>query len=61
MTQQVARPGPFAEYLGHFDGLIGDKRTREIFGEIVRGIINAGSLGRRATTRVMTECQILEV
>ena len=44
MTQQVARPSPFAEYLGHFDGLIGDKRTGETFGEIVRGIINAGSL-----------------
>jgi hypothetical protein len=44
MTQQVARPAPFAEYLGHFDGLIGDKRTGETFGEIVRGIINAGSL-----------------
>jgi hypothetical protein len=33
-----------AEYLGHFDKLIGDKRTGETFGEIVRGIINAGSL-----------------
>jgi hypothetical protein len=33
-----------AEYLGHFAGLIGDKRTGETFGAIVRGIINAGSL-----------------
>jgi hypothetical protein len=44
MTQQVARSGPFAEYLGHFDELIGDKRTGETFSEIVRGIINGGSL-----------------
>jgi len=44
MTEQVARPAPFAEYLGHFDELIGDKRTGEAFGEIVRGIINGGSL-----------------
>jgi len=34
-----------AEYLEHFDKLIGDKRTGKTFGEIVRGIINAGSLG----------------
>jgi hypothetical protein len=33
-----------AEYLGHFDGLIGDRRTRQTFGEVVMGIINAGSL-----------------
>jgi hypothetical protein len=33
-----------AEYLGHFDRLIGDKRTGKTFGEILRGIINAGSL-----------------
>jgi hypothetical protein len=33
-----------AEYLGHFDRLIGDKRTRKTFGGIVRGIINSGSL-----------------
>ena len=36
--------GASGEYLGHFDGLIGDKRTGKTFGEIVRGIINAGSL-----------------
>ena len=36
--------GPMQEYLGHFDGLIGDKRTGQTFGEVVRGIINAGSL-----------------
>jgi len=44
MTQQLTGQGPLAEYLGHFDGLIGDKRTGETFGEVVRGIINAGSL-----------------
>ncbi len=35
---------PLAEYLGHFERLIGDKRTSKTFGAIVRGIINAGSL-----------------
>jgi hypothetical protein len=44
MTHQVARQAPLTEYLGHFDKLIGDKRTGKTFGEIVRGIINAGSL-----------------
>jgi hypothetical protein len=44
MIQQEARPTPLAEYLGHFDGLIGDKRTRGTFGEFVRGITNAGSV-----------------
>lgn len=44
MTQQVVRQAPLTEYLGHFDKLIGDKRTGKTFGEIVRGIIDAGSL-----------------
>lgn len=44
MTQEITAQAPFAEYLGHFDSLIGDKRTRQTFGAIVRGIINAGSL-----------------
>ena len=44
MTQQIAKQAPLTEYLGHFDKLIGDKRTGRTFGEIVRGIINAGSL-----------------
>jgi hypothetical protein len=44
MTQVMAGKAPMAEYLGHFAGLIGDKRTGETFGEVVRGIINAGSL-----------------
>jgi hypothetical protein len=44
VAQEVKGQAPFAEYLGHFDRLIGDKRTGRTFGEIVRGIINAGSL-----------------
>jgi len=44
MAEEVAGQGPLAEYLGHFDGLIGDRRTGRTLGEIVRGIINAGSL-----------------
>jgi hypothetical protein len=44
MTEEITGQAPFAEYLVHFDSLIGDKRTSTTFGEIVRGIINAGSL-----------------
>jgi hypothetical protein len=44
MTQGMSGPGPLVEYLGQFEGLIGDKRTGETFSEVVRGIINAGSL-----------------
>jgi len=44
MTQETTGQAPFAEHPGHFDSLIGDKRTHKTFGEIVRGIINAGSL-----------------
>jgi hypothetical protein len=35
---------PLTSYVKHFDGLIGDQRTRKTFGEIVKGIIAAGSL-----------------
>ena len=35
---------PLMSYVTAFDDLIGDKRTRKTFGEIVRGIIGAGSL-----------------
>ena len=31
-------------YVKHFDGLIGDQRTRKTFGETIKGIITAGSL-----------------
>jgi hypothetical protein len=44
MTGGMTGRGPLQEYLGHFDGLIGDKRTGQTFNEVVRGIINAGSL-----------------
>ena len=44
VAQAVTGQGPWAEYLGHFDRLIGDKRTGETFSEIVQGIINGGSL-----------------
>ncbi len=35
---------PLTSYVKHFDGLIGDGRTRKTFEEIVKGIIGAGSL-----------------
>lgn len=35
---------PLTRYLKPFAGLIGDKRTKQTFGETVRGIIAAGSL-----------------
>ena len=44
MQQEMAGQAPLADYLGHFDRLIGDRRTARTFRAIVRGIINAGSL-----------------
>src|SRR5947209_20358109 len=35
---------PLTSYVCAFDELIGDKRTRQTFGETVKGIIAAGSL-----------------
>ncbi len=35
---------PLTSYVKQFAGLIGDQRTRKTFGEIVKGIIGAGSL-----------------
>lgn len=35
---------PFAEYLQTWAGLIGDERTRVTVGEVVKGIVTAGSL-----------------
>ncbi len=35
---------PLTSYVKHFDGLMGDQRTRKTFGETVKGIIAAGSL-----------------
>lgn len=36
--------GPLGRYLGSFGGLIGDQRTAKTLGEIIKGIIGAGSL-----------------
>jgi hypothetical protein len=44
MELSAARRGMFEEYLRHYDGLIGDKRTETAFRGIVQGIINSGSL-----------------
>ena len=44
MEWQGAWEDPFTTYLTHFDGLIGDARTRTTFAETVKGIIAAGSL-----------------
>jgi hypothetical protein len=35
---------PLTSYVKQFDGLIGDRRTRKTFREIVKGIMGAGSL-----------------
>ena len=32
---------PLTSYVKHFDGLIGDQRTRKTFGETIKGIIAA--------------------
>ena len=44
MEWQGAWEDPFTTYLTHFEGLIGDARTRTTFAETVKGIIAAGSL-----------------
>jgi hypothetical protein len=44
MELRAAEQGLFEAYLGDFDRLTGDRRTRTLFGEIVRGIIGAESL-----------------
>ena len=44
MIEGMTGSGPLFEYLGQYDDLIGDKRTDQTFREVVRGIINAGSL-----------------
>ena len=37
---------PLADYLADYRSLIGDQRTAVTFGEVVQGIIGAGSLVR---------------
>jgi len=44
VTQGMTGQASLTGYLSHFDGLMGDERTRQTFREIIRGIINAGSL-----------------
>lgn len=43
MVWENSWQGPFGEYVGYFDCLIGDRRSAVTFREIVRGIIAAGS------------------
>ena len=44
MELTAAERDLFSEYLGGFDSLTGDRRTRTVFHETVRGIIGAESL-----------------
>ena len=44
MEWNLTWENPLTSYVKHFDGLIGDRRTRKTFGETVKGIITAGSL-----------------
>ena len=44
MELTAAERDLFGEYLGSFDSLTGDPRTRTLFAETVRGIIGAESL-----------------
>jgi hypothetical protein len=44
MEWNLTWENPWTSYVKHFDGLIGDRRTGQTFGEIVKGIISAGSL-----------------
>lgn len=44
MELMATAQGLFGAYLGSFASLAGDRRTRTLFDETVRGIIGAGSL-----------------
>ncbi len=44
MELTAAERDPFGEYLGSFDSLSGDRRTRAVFAATVRGIIGSESL-----------------
>ena len=44
MELTAAERDLFGEYLGSFDSLTGDRRTRAVFAETVRGIIGSESL-----------------
>ncbi|MGE5603333.1 MAG: hypothetical protein ACM30E_09795, partial [Nitrososphaerales archaeon] len=58
MTWEMSWEDPFAGYLEHFGELIGDKRTGVTFGEVVRGIISAGSL---VCERIAAHSPVLQV
>lgn len=58
MTWEMSWEDPFAEYLKDFGALIGDKRTGVTFGEVVRGIISAGSL---ICERIAAHSPVLQV
>lgn len=44
MELRQAEAAVFADYLAHFDPLCGDRRTRTLVHEAVRGIIGSESL-----------------
>ena len=44
MESTAAERDLFGEYLGSFDSLTGDRRTRAVFAETVRGIIGSERL-----------------
>lgn len=44
MEVPAAAQDLFGQYLGSFDSLAGDRRTRTLLGETVRGIIGGESL-----------------
>jgi hypothetical protein len=48
---------PLTRYVKHFAGLIGDQRTRQTFGETVKGIIAAGSLICRPDSSEVSEVE----
>src|SRR5512134_2507658 len=56
MTWETSWGDPLAGYLGHFAGLIGDRRTGVTFQEVVKGIIGAGSL---VCERIAAHSQLL--
>ena len=44
MELTAAEHGLLREYLSSFSGLTGDRRTRTVFHEVVRGVVGAESL-----------------
>ncbi|NLE73984.1 MAG: hypothetical protein GX604_05075, partial [Actinobacteria bacterium] len=56
MTWEASWGDPFAAYLRHFEGLIGDRRTGVTFDAVVKGIIGARSL---VCERIAAQIEIL--